>query len=112
MKKRFHLFTTRYPGLHIIVSFCSRLDGNIYKTILIGSQVWMAENLKTTKYHNGILIGITTPATFDIHSKTSPKYQWVYGGDENNVATYDRLYTWYAVTDDKFLCPTGLACAH
>jgi len=83
------------------------VDGNIYKTIQIGTQVWMAENLKTTKYRNGNLIGTTTPATLDISAETSPKYQWACGGNESNVATYGRLYTWYAATDSRNICPSG-----
>jgi uncharacterized protein (TIGR02145 family) len=82
-------------------------DGNVYKTVTIGTQVWMTENLKTTKYKNGDLIGTTTPATKDITSESTPKYQWAYKGDESNVATYGRLYTWYAVTDSRNVCPTG-----
>jgi uncharacterized protein (TIGR02145 family) len=83
------------------------VDGNIYNTITIGNQVWMKENLKTTKYSNGDLIGTTTPATLNITSENAPKYQWSYDGNENNVATYGRLYTWYAVTDSRNVCPTG-----
>jgi len=86
------------------------IDGNVYKTILIGSQTWMAENLKTTKYRNGNLIGTTTYATLDISNATTyptPKYQWAYAGNESNVATYGRLYTWYAATDSLNVCPTG-----
>ena len=67
----------------------------------------MAENLKTTKYSNGDLIGTTTPATLDISGESTPKYQWAYDGDESNVAIYGRLYTWYAVTDSRNVCPTG-----
>jgi uncharacterized protein (TIGR02145 family) len=82
-------------------------DGNIYTSVTIGTQVWMIENLKTTKYQNGDLIGTTTPATLDISAEATPKYQWAYDGNESNVATYGRLYTWYAVTDSRKVCPTG-----
>jgi uncharacterized protein (TIGR02145 family) len=83
------------------------VDGNVYKTVKIGNQIWIAENLKTTKYRNGDLIGTTIPATLDISLEITPKYQWAYGGNESNVATYGRLYTWYAVTDSRNVCPIG-----
>lgn len=83
------------------------IDGNVYKTVTIGTQTWMAENLKTTKYNNRNLIGTTTPATLSIEAENTPKYQWAYAGNESNVATYGRLYTWYAVTDSRGVCPTG-----
>ncbi len=83
------------------------IDGNIYKIITIGDQVWMAENLKTTKYNNGDLIGTTIPATQYIQSENTPKYQWAYNGDECYVDTYGRLYTWYSVTDSRGVCPTS-----
>ena len=83
------------------------IDGNQYNTVTIGNQVWMAENLKTTKYQNGDEIGTTTPATLDISGETSPKYQWAYNGSEANVNTYGRLYTWYAVADERNICPAG-----
>jgi uncharacterized protein (TIGR02145 family) len=82
-------------------------DGNVYQTIGIGSQIWMAENLKTTRYGNSDLIGTTTPSTLDISGESTPKYQWAYDGDESNIAIYGRLYTWYAVTDNRNVCPTG-----
>jgi len=83
------------------------IDGNIYTFVTIGTQTWMKENLKTTKYTNGDLIGTTTPATLDISSESTPKYQWAYDGNESNVATNGRLYTWYAVTDSRGVCPIG-----
>jgi len=83
------------------------IDGNVYNTVTIGTQVWLKENLKTTKYRNGDEIGTTTPATKNISGETSPKYQWAYNGNESNVATYGRLYTWYVVNDSRGICPTG-----
>jgi uncharacterized protein (TIGR02145 family) len=94
------IFTTPPEGTVMDV------DGNIYNLINIGTQVWMKENLKVTKYNNGDLIGTTSPATKDIRAETATKYQWAPNGDESNVATYGRLYTWYAVGTGK-LCPSG-----
>ena len=88
----------------------SDVDGNIYKIVTIGTQTWMAENLRTTKYSTGEVIGTTTPATLDISAIVNnnyPKYQWAYAGVESNVSTYGRLYSWYAVTDTRNICPTG-----
>lgn len=83
------------------------IDTNVYQTVGIGTQVWMKANLKVTRYRNGDIIGTTTPATLDVSGENSPKYQWAYNGDETNVAAYGRLYTWYAVTDSRNVCPTG-----
>jgi uncharacterized protein (TIGR02145 family) len=82
-------------------------DGNVYKSVTIGTQVWMAENLKTTKYLNGDPIGTTIPASLNISAESTPEYQWPSGGNESNVGTYGRLYTWYAITDSRKICPTG-----
>lgn len=83
------------------------IDGNVYPIITIGTQVWMAENLKTTRYCNGDLIGTTTPATLDIESESAPEYQWAYDGNESNVTTYGRIYTWYVANDSRNVCPAG-----
>jgi uncharacterized protein (TIGR02145 family) len=82
------------------------IDGNIYNTITLGTQTWMKENLKTTRYSNGDSIGTTIPATLDISSESTPRYQWAYNGNVSNVATYGRLFTWYAITDSRNVCPT------
>jgi uncharacterized protein (TIGR02145 family) len=97
-------FTTSITGL---TGTINDNDGNTYKTIGIGYQMWMAENLKTTKYMNGDIIGTTTPVTLNISNESTPKYQWAYDGDENNVVTYGRLYTWFAVSDSRNVCPIG-----
>lgn len=85
----------------------SDIENNVYKTIIIGTQVWMAENLRATKYSNGDLIGTTIPATLDITAENEAKYQWAYDGNEGLVAAYGRLYTFYAVSDNRNVCPTG-----
>ena len=85
----------------------SDIDGNIYHTVVIGTQTWIVENLKTTRYNNGDSIGTTIPATKDISIETTPKYQWAYAGNESNVATYGRLYSWYAATDSRKIAPKG-----
>ena len=81
------------------------IDGNVYHTVTIGTQTWMVENLKTTRYRNGDAIGTTTSTS--IPNDATSKYQWAYGGNEANVAKYGRLYTWYAATDSRGIAPAG-----
>jgi len=83
------------------------IDGNVYHTVTIGTQTWLVENLKTTKYRNGESIGTTIPADKKMSNESEPKYQWAYNGDESNVSKYGRLYTWYAVNDSRKIAPTG-----
>jgi uncharacterized protein (TIGR02145 family) len=81
------------------------IDGNVYQTVTIGTQVWMAENLKVTHYRNGeeipnvtdggIWQGLTTGAYCE------------YNNDVANVATYGRLYNWFAVNDGRNIAPAG-----
>jgi uncharacterized protein (TIGR02145 family) len=81
------------------------IDGNTYKTIQIGSQVWMAENLRTTKYRNNISIPNITDNTQWQNESTGA---WSY---YNNYATnnnpYGKLYNWYAVVNSNGICPNG-----
>ncbi len=90
-----------------IVKSAVDADGYVYATILLGNQVWMTENLRTTRYSNGDLIGTTVLPGDTITYDIDPKYQWPYSGNELNVATYGRLYTWYTATDSRNICPTG-----
>jgi len=89
----------------------SDIDGNEYEIVEIGTQWWMAENLKVTKYTNGDIIGTSSPATIDlsdiVYEGGTPRYQWPYNGNEANVELYGRLYTWFAITDPRGVCPTG-----
>lgn len=82
-------------------------DNNVYKTITIGTQTWMAENLRTTKYRNGESIPEVTSNT-EWKNLTSAAYS-NYGNtsDVDAIATFGRLYNWFAVTDSRNLAPTG-----
>ncbi|MBN2423469.1 MAG: fibrobacter succinogenes major paralogous domain-containing protein [Calditrichaceae bacterium] len=79
-------------------------DGNVYKTVTIGTQVWMAENLKTTKYNDGLEINLITNAG-EWSADTSGAY-CNYNNSETNAAIYGLLYNWYAVNSGK-LAPEG-----
>jgi uncharacterized protein (TIGR02145 family) len=81
------------------------IEGNIYKTIKIGSQIWMAENLKTRQYNDSTYIPLVI-AGIKWKDLSTPGYCWF----ENDSATYSTdygaLYNWYTVNSGK-LCPTG-----
>jgi uncharacterized protein (TIGR02145 family) len=81
------------------------VDGNIYHSVVIGSQVWMVENLKTTHYRDGTSIpNVTDDASWA--SLTTGSY-CDYKNDANNSATYGRLYNWFATVDARNLAPQG-----
>jgi uncharacterized protein (TIGR02145 family) len=80
-------------------------DGNIYHEISIGPQIWMAENLKTTKYNNGEPIpNVTDKLTWE--SLSSGAYCY-YSNDTANIRTFGMLYNWYAVSDSRNIAPAG-----
>jgi uncharacterized protein (TIGR02145 family) len=79
-------------------------DGNIYTAVSIGSQTWIKENLKTTKYNDGTIIPYVTN-TDDWKILTTPAYCW-YNNDPTYKGVYGGLYNWYAVNTNK-LCPDG-----
>lgn len=80
------------------------VDGNRYKVIMIGNQLWMAENLRTTKYKDGTPIPLVTDNTA-WSNLTTPGYCW-YDNNSANKDTYGALYNWYTVNTGK-LCPSG-----
>ena len=93
---------TTYGSDLTFTTLLADVEGNTYNTINIGTQVWMQENLRTTRYRNGNLIGTTSPATLDITNLIIPEYQW-----ECTNVTYGRFYTYYAITDSRNVCPAG-----
>ena len=86
-----------------ITEVCVDIDGNFYSTVQIGNQLWMSENLKTTRYNNGdeIPTGLTDG---DWQNNTSGALA-VYDDNESNADIYGRLYNWYAVVDNRGVCP-------
>ena len=80
------------------------IDGNVYNTITIGTQCWMLENLKTTRYNDGVTIPNVTDNT-EWSGLISGAWCY-YNNDANNNAVYGKLYNWYTVNTGK-LAPTG-----
>ena len=80
------------------------IDGNKYKTVTIGEQIWMAENLRTTTYNDGEEIPNITD-TDEWMNRSDGAYAW-YNNDSDKANTYGALYNWYAVKTGK-LCPDG-----
>jgi uncharacterized protein (TIGR02145 family) len=102
------IFTTLPPYVKNIVfnpdltyGEVSDVEGNIYKTIQIGTQLWMAENLLTKKYNDGTDIPLVNN-TDSWTNLTSSAYCWY----NNSIIDYGALYNWHAVNSGK-LCPTG-----
>jgi uncharacterized protein (TIGR02145 family) len=92
------------------------IDGNVYETVIIGTQCWMKENLKVTRYNNGDLI--PTGLTIEEWSATYETKKGAYAiyphesidglnSEAEVLAAYGALYNWYTVDDERGLCPTG-----
>ena len=81
------------------------IDGNTYQTVTIGTQVWMKENLKVSKYRNGN--SITPNLSDSAWQYTNSGAYSIYNNDAANNAIYGKLYNWYAVADPRGLCPAG-----
>ena len=85
------------------------IDGNTYKTIYIGSQQWMGENLKTTRYSDGTEIPNITDNTEWIYIRKGA--YCIYDNDSKNNNIYGKLYNWYVTNTtangNKNVCPTG-----
>lgn len=81
------------------------IEGNVYAIVTIGTQTWMAENLKTTKYNDGTNIPLVTSST-TWGTLSTPAYCWLNNDEATYKATYGALYNWYAINTGK-LCPSG-----
>lgn len=104
MKKYLPVIIIFYFALQVEAQTVSDIDNNTYNTVGIGTQTWMKENLKTTKYNDGTTIPEIKDSSIWIYLKT-PAYCW----NENKISnktTYGALYNWYAINTGK-LCPSG-----
>ena len=81
------------------------IDGYVYRTVKIGDQWWMAENLKVARYRNGDSIPKVTGTSEWADFNTGAYCN--FDNDEGHVATYGRLYNWYAVDDSRSIAPEG-----
>ena len=81
------------------------INGNVYHTVKIGTQTWMLENLRTTKFNDGNAIPLVIDSTM-WNNLTTSGYCWY--NNEKNIyeKTYGALYNWFAVKSGK-LCPAG-----
>jgi uncharacterized protein (TIGR02145 family) len=92
-------------------TYVTDIDGNLYTTVTIGTQVWLKENLKTTKYNDGTAIpNVTDNAAWS--TLTTGAY-CDYSNTPVFSTLYGRLYNWYAIgsTNSKNACPTGYHAA-
>lgn len=92
------------PQIKIVYDSIIDIDNNVYHTVIIGTQSWMVENLKTTKYCDGTAIPNVTDST--AWSALTTGAWCYYNNDIINNTVYGKLYNWYAVTT-ALLCPTG-----
>lgn len=82
------------------------IDGNVYPTVMIGSQEWMAKNLAVTHYRNGESIAQVTDAT-SWEETESGAYCWYENDYPNYGQYYGALYNWYSLIDSRNICPVG-----
>jgi uncharacterized protein (TIGR02145 family) len=122
MKAPFQVISALLIGLLLVSAGCKKddannhnndpkpdtvtdIDGNTYTTIKIGDQLWMAENLNTTTYKNGIAIPLVTDHTVWANLST-PGYCWYENDSSAYGSVYGALYNWYALATGT-LCPSG-----
>jgi uncharacterized protein (TIGR02145 family) len=114
---QFLFLVTIITGASLILKSCTKednlieygivtdIDGNSYKTVKIGSQCWMAENLKTTRFNDGMDIPVVKDGSVWAALSTSG-YCWFMNDEVTNKTTYGGLYNWHTVSSGN-LCPTG-----
>lgn len=95
---------TSYGNQLSFVSSVTDIEGNIYKAVAIGSQIWMADNFRSTRLNDNSTIDNVTDNTAWT-TLTTPAYSW-YNNDIAFKPTYGAIYNWYVIQTAK-LCPAG-----
>lgn len=114
LKDHINTLIDRITALEIDAGFVEKdIDGNLYKTVRVGNQIWMAENLRVTKYNNGddILSGINNEDWENLEEGAFAVFphETIDGlsSEAEVVQAYGKLYNWYAIDDDRNICPEG-----
>jgi len=94
-------FKTKSDNEHLVID----MDGNEYDTIVIGDQIWLKEDLKTTRYNDGTNIPRATITQSGNYPET-PAYSWQKNDSSFYKETYGAMYNWYVVESEK-ICPVG-----
>ena len=97
--------TVTVTQLGLETSTMTDIDGNVYPTVKIGSQWWMAKNLKVTKYRNGSSIPNVTDNS-EWAGLSTGAYCF-YDNADSNITAHGLLYNWYAVDDSRNIAPDG-----
>jgi uncharacterized protein (TIGR02145 family) len=82
------------------------IDGNTYRTVIIGSTEWMAENLKVTRYNDNRKIENPGKDNAAWENNSTGAYSWYNNDEPGHKEKYGALYNWHAVNSGK-LCPAG-----
>lgn len=104
IKANFNDYYSEYSN-EVFIDFIIDIDGNVYRTSIIGNQEWMSENLKVTHYRDGNPIPYLTD-NYEWMDTYSGAY-CVYDNEPSNIGTYGNIYNWYTVDDPRGLAPEG-----
>jgi uncharacterized protein (TIGR02145 family) len=101
---------TGYGNEMVFTAMVTDADGNLYNAIQIGTQIWMAENLKTTRFNDNSVIPLITDNS-SWAALTTPGLCWYNNDEATNKPVFGALYSWYAVdaasNGGKNICPVG-----
>ncbi len=119
MKNKKNFLISRFFLIFIVILFlisCKKeevvsntitdVDGNIYHYVKIGTQTWVVENLRTTKYNDGIIIPNVTNNSTWINTDSGGYCSYNNTTNIDTIKSYGLLYNWFAVNSGK-LCPKG-----